>query len=70
MKEKFASPSVTTETIFLTSMIDAKENRQVAVVELTGLFLHAENDQDVIMFISKRLAKLMTVVAQQTYKNM
>ena len=32
-----------------------------------GPFLHAENDQDVIMFMRKTLAKLMAMIAPQTY---
>ena len=30
--------------------------------------LHAENDQDVIIFMRGRLAKLMTMIAPQTYQ--
>ena len=52
--------------IFITSVIDAKENQEVAVANLPGAFLHAENDQDVIMFMRGRLAELMTRIAPQT----
>ena len=44
MKEESASPTVSTEAIFITSVIDAKENQEVAIVDLPGAFLHAEND--------------------------
>ena len=56
MKEESASLNTTTEAIFITSVIDEKENRQVAVEQLHGVFLHSENDQDVIMFMRGRLA--------------
>ena len=32
----------------------------MAIVDLLGAFLHAENDRDVIMFMRRRLAELMT----------
>ena len=56
--------TMTTGAIFVTSVIDAKENRQVAVVDLPRAFLHAKNGQDVIMFMRGKLAKLMTMIAQ------
>ena len=51
MKEESASPTMTIKAIFITSVIDVKENRKVSVVDLPGAFLHAENNQDVIMFM-------------------
>ena len=68
MKKESTSQTVTTEAIFITSIIDAKANRQVAVGELPGAFSHTENDQDEIMFTRVRLAELMTMVAPQTYQ--
>ena len=62
-KEDSTSPTVMTESIFIMSVTDAKENREVAIVDLPGAFLHAENDQDVIMFMRGRLAELMTIIA-------
>ena len=53
LKEDLTSPTVTTESIFITSVIDAKENREVAIVDLPGAFLHTE---------------LMTMIARQTYR--
>ena len=50
------------------SVIDAKENREIAVVDLPGAFLHVENDRDVMMFMKGRLAELMSLIAPQTYR--
>ena len=61
-------PTVSTEAIFIMSVIDAKQNREVAVVDLPGAFLHAENEQDETMFMKGRLAELMTLIAPQTYR--
>ena len=68
LKEDSASLTISNEAIFITSVIDAKENREIAVVDLPGAFLYADKDQDVIMFMKGRLAKLMTLIAPQTYQ--
>ena len=68
MKEESTSPTVTTEAIFMTSVIDAKENREIAVVDLLRAFLHTKNDHDVIMFMKGRLVELMSLIAPQTYR--
>ena len=69
VEEEASSPMIISDTIFITSVINAKEDRQVAVVDLPGAFLHADTDEDVIMLIKGMLAKLMTMVAPQPYQN-
>ena len=66
-KEDAASPTVTTESIFLACIVDAKEGKEVAVENPPGAFLHADNEDDVLMFMRGRLAELMVMVASQTY---
>ena len=51
------------EAIFITCAIEATEKKEAAVVDLPGAFLHAVNDEDVIMFMHGRLAELMTMMA-------
>ena len=63
-----ASPTVTTEVVFLTCIIEAKEGREVAVVNLPGAFLHAENEDDNDMLMKGRLTELMVMAAPQTYR--
>ncbi len=41
-KEEAATPMVALESVFLTSMIDAKENREVVTINIPGAFLHAD----------------------------
>ena len=43
-KEEAASPMVTKVKIFITSIIDTTEKRDVGVVDLLGAFIHAKND--------------------------
>ena len=39
-----SSPIVTTEIIFFTGVVDAREGRSVAVLDVANVFLHAHND--------------------------
>ena len=36
-------------------------------MNLLGAFLHAKNDQDVVIFMRGRLAELMSLLAPETY---
>ena len=38
------------------------------MVNLPGAFLHAKNNQDVLMFMKGKLAELMSLIAPQTYR--
>jgi hypothetical protein len=44
-REDAASPTVATESVFLTAVIDAMENRDVAVVDVPGAFMQADMDE-------------------------
>ena len=68
LKEESTSPTASNESIFIMCAIEAKERRSVAVVDLPGAFLPAENDEDVVMYMRGRLVELMTMVAPQTYR--
>jgi hypothetical protein len=43
-KEEAAAPTVALEPVFITSTIDAKERRKVVTTDISGAFLHANND--------------------------
>jgi hypothetical protein len=43
-KEEAAAPTVTLESIFITSTIDAKEGRKVVTIDIPEAFLHVDND--------------------------
>ena len=51
----------------ITSVIAAKEGREVATIDLPGAFLHAYTDEEVIMFLKGRLAELLVLVQPQLY---
>ncbi len=64
-----ASPTVTYESVFLTRVIDAKENHNVASVYITGAYLCVVNDQDVHMVLEGKLAELMNLVTPHINHN-
>ena len=51
-----------TEVFFLTALIEAYEERAVAIFDIPGAFLHTEIDEDVIMFLKGPLAEQMVQV--------
>ena len=44
-KEEATAPTVITEAVFLTAIIDALENREVAVLDVPGAFMQADIDE-------------------------
>ena len=58
-KEEAAAPTVALELVFITLTIDAKENREVVTIDIPGAFLHADNEDYVIMKMVGPLAELM-----------
>ena len=67
-EEEAASPTVSLESVFITCAIEAKERRDVAVMDLPGAFLHADCEDHVLMRFQGRLAELMEMVAPQIYR--
>ena len=51
-----SSPTVTTESIFFTGAVDAREGRAVAVLDVANAFLHVNNNDRVLMLIHGKLA--------------
>ncbi len=67
-KEEAASPTVALESVFVTAAIDARENREVVTVDIPGAFLHATNDDYVVMRMNGTLAKLMAKTDPKLYR--
>jgi hypothetical protein len=44
-KEDATSPTVATEAVFLTAVIDAREGREVALLDVPGAFMQADMDE-------------------------
>ena len=67
-KEDAASPTAATESVILTAVIDAHEGRDVATMDIPGVFLHALNDEFVLMLFEGTLAKLMVQITPKIYQ--
>ena len=67
-KEDAAAPTVMTDAVFITSVIDAYERRYVATCDLPGAFLHTKTDEKVIMSLRGELADLMVKVDPSLYR--
>ena len=51
-------PTLAMNSIFLGGVINAKELRAIAILDIGNTFLHAENDKRIIMHLCGRLAKM------------
>ena len=66
-KPQVYKPAIMIESIFITAAIDPEEEQDKVIIDLLGAFLHAQNNEKVIMFIEGKLAKLMVHLAPQSY---
>jgi hypothetical protein len=62
-KEEATAPTVTLDTIFLQATILAHKKREVALCNIPGAFLQADNPDYVLMRLDGILAELMVTVA-------
>ena len=67
--EDKASPTVSLEAILLTSVIEAKEHRDVATLDIPNAFLHSElpESENVVMRLVGELAEIMVKLAPEIY---
>ena len=66
-QEDARAPTVSTETVFVTAVIDAMENRTVAVVDIPGAFMQADMDPGVYMRIEGTMAELLMEIDYDMY---
>jgi hypothetical protein len=69
-KTEVTSPTAALESVLLTAIIDAKEGRDVAVIDIPNAFIQTrlDNDEDkAIMRLRGKLAELMVKVAPEIY---
>eukprot|EP00804_Cyclotella_cryptica_P008907 CCRYP_012017-RA/>CCRYP_012017-RA protein AED:0.23 eAED:0.23 QI:0/0/0/0.75/0.33/0.25/4/0/1155 len=66
-KENAASPTFGTDSVFITSVIEAHEGRHVVTLDIPGAFLHASMDEMVHMLLRGELAELMVKVDPVLY---
>ncbi len=64
-KEDAASPTVSTESTFITATIAATEKRKVRCYDVPSAFVNMEVDEDVIMVLKGDLADMMVQIAPE-----
>lgn len=67
-KDEATAPTVTSESIFIQGTIFAHECRDVAMCDIPGAFLQADNPDFVLMRLDGILAELMVKVAPKLYR--
>ena len=61
-KEESTSPTISTEAVFLTAVVDAWEGRKVAVLDVPGAFMQVDMDETVHMrFEGEMVDKLLEI---------
>jgi hypothetical protein len=54
--------------VFVTSIIDTRENREVVTIDIPGAFFHATNKDYLVMQMNGTLAKLMAKMDPKLYR--
>eukprot|EP00804_Cyclotella_cryptica_P017574 CCRYP_006738-RC/>CCRYP_006738-RC protein AED:0.40 eAED:0.33 QI:0/-1/0/1/-1/1/1/0/582 len=67
-KEDATSPTVATDSVFLTGAVDAYQGRDVAFIDLPGAFLHTITDEKIIMILRGELCELMCMIDPKLYR--
>ena len=67
-KDDASSPTVATESVLLSCVIDAKERRDVATVDIPGAFMQGDQDETVHMRLERTLAELLTKYDPKLYR--
>jgi hypothetical protein len=68
-KENVSSPTVATESVLLTSLVDAQENRDIAIVDIPNAFIQrvVEDDEDNVLRIRGHMVDVLVKVAPRVY---
>ena len=68
-KEDSTAPTVSTEAVFLTAVIDAMEGRSVAVLDVPGAFMQAEIDELVHVRFTGAMVTLLLEIDHELYRD-
>lgn len=67
-KSDAASPTVSVEAVFVTSVLDAFEDRDIAVTDIPGAYVHAESDENILVRFEGTIAELLVKISPSIYK--
>jgi len=68
LKQETTSPTVATESVLITAVIDAHEGHNIACFDILGAFLHADVNKDNTMVLKGRLTELIVQVVTNLYR--
>ena len=68
VKSEWASPTVSTDGVIITSTIEAHQGRAVAVADLPNAFLNAFNNEQTLILLKGKLAELMVQINPKLYR--
>ena len=66
-KSDGSSPTVITDSIFLTGVIEANKNRAISMIDVENALIQADNDEQILMLLRGKVAKLMVRVNPTLY---
>ena len=67
-KEDASSPTVSIESVMLSSIIDASEHRDIATVDIPGAFMQADMDELVHMKIQGKMVDILVDILPSRYE--
>ena len=67
-KEEAASPTVSTESMFITAAIVASKGRYVRCYDVPSMFVNTDVDKNVLMVLKGELADMMVQIAPRVYR--
>ena len=67
-KEEAVSPTVSTESTFITASIVAHKHRKVRCYDIPSAFVNTEMVEDVLMVLKGNLVEMMVQIAPQVYR--
>ncbi len=67
-KEEASAPTVATESLMLSCVIDAKERRTVVTADIPGAFMQADMDELVHMKLQGKMAELLVILEPKLYQ--
>ena len=67
-KSDGSSPTVRTDSAIITGVIDAREGRNIAIIDVENVFLQSVNNQRIIMAIRGKTAELLVRINPELYR--
>ena len=58
VKSEWASPTVSTDSVIITSAIESHQGRDVVVIDLPNAFLNADNNEQTLMLLKKKAGRV------------